>query len=263
MSNHLDLVPLYKRRRTASMTVNNALVGRLSKDVLDEGGKKLGILQGKKLILDSEDGLAVLMDFCIHDVRREGHTAVELFALEAPYAPESEERAYLNTLQRAQFSVFVIERAERGCGVEVRDLRWGGTKFILDIGLGTTGSPDLLLAARILSFESAYVTSGAPLAGGPLPKGWKKSPLQQMIDRFSKEDASRLSPQQISAENATILRTFLQSGAGQYTAYASPQEILASPQRRASADPAVRVGGKDPCPCGSGKKFKKCCGLRS
>lgn len=25
-------------------------------------------------------------------------------------------------------------------------------------------------------------------------------------------------------------------------------------------DPFVGVGRNDPCPCGSGKKFKKCCG---
>ena len=25
--------------------------------------------------------------------------------------------------------------------------------------------------------------------------------------------------------------------------------------------PAKKVGRNDPCPCGSGKKYKKCCGL--
>jgi len=36
-----------------------------------------------------------------------------------------------------------------------------------------------------------------------------------------------------------------------------------SPSLAASRDPvrAAKVGRNDPCPCGSGKKFKKCCGL--
>ena len=32
--------------------------------------------------------------------------------------------------------------------------------------------------------------------------------------------------------------------------------VMGPPQRRVEA----RVGRNDPCPCGSGKKFKKCCG---
>jgi SEC-C motif-containing protein len=32
----------------------------------------------------------------------------------------------------------------------------------------------------------------------------------------------------------------------------------ATPERAAA--PAVKAGRNDPCPCGSGKKFKKCCG---
>ena len=28
-------------------------------------------------------------------------------------------------------------------------------------------------------------------------------------------------------------------------------------------DPAQKVGPNDPCPCGSGRKYKKCCGMRS
>ncbi len=35
-------------------------------------------------------------------------------------------------------------------------------------------------------------------------------------------------------------------------------EVLRRPQRRQN----VKVGRNQPCPCGSGKKFKKCCGKR-
>jgi uncharacterized protein YecA (UPF0149 family) len=29
----------------------------------------------------------------------------------------------------------------------------------------------------------------------------------------------------------------------------------------ASLHAAIKVGRNDPCPCGSGKKYKKCCGM--
>ncbi|MBQ5389368.1 MAG: SEC-C domain-containing protein [Clostridia bacterium] len=32
------------------------------------------------------------------------------------------------------------------------------------------------------------------------------------------------------------------------------------PQKRAPVRKAEKVGRNDPCPCGSGKKYKKCCG---
>ena len=34
---------------------------------------------------------------------------------------------------------------------------------------------------------------------------------------------------------------------------------ISAPLVQGSRSPAVRVGRNDPCPCGSGKKFKKCC----
>ncbi|HYP08335.1 MAG TPA: SEC-C metal-binding domain-containing protein, partial [Bryobacteraceae bacterium] len=34
----------------------------------------------------------------------------------------------------------------------------------------------------------------------------------------------------------------------------------AAPAEAAAPVPAGKVGRNDPCPCGSGKKFKKCCG---
>ena len=35
------------------------------------------------------------------------------------------------------------------------------------------------------------------------------------------------------------------------------------PEKKAPVRKAVKVGRNDPCPCGSGKKYKKCCGVDS
>ena len=40
----------------------------------------------------------------------------------------------------------------------------------------------------------------------------------------------------------------------------SGEEDTAAPRTPAKAQP--RVGRNDPCPCGSGKKYKKCCGAK-
>lgn len=36
-------------------------------------------------------------------------------------------------------------------------------------------------------------------------------------------------------------------------------EVALAALREPNAPPAIRVGRNDPCPCGSGRKFKKCC----
>ena len=57
-----------------------------------------------------------------------------------------------------------------------------------------------------------------------------------------------------------------------FTVLAKPQErrqvampVAAShgePEVKAPRKAAVKVGPNDPCPCGSGKKYKKCCGAK-
>ncbi|MBE6032925.1 MAG: hypothetical protein E7224_07025, partial [Clostridiales bacterium] len=39
----------------------------------------------------------------------------------------------------------------------------------------------------------------------------------------------------------------------------APQRVKPQPVRKT----APEVGRNDPCPCGSGKKYKKCCGAKN
>ncbi len=38
------------------------------------------------------------------------------------------------------------------------------------------------------------------------------------------------------------------------------EELSSEPNHRAGIPPVAKVGRNDPCPCGSGRKYKKCCG---
>jgi hypothetical protein len=65
MSRSANLLARYKHLRQVGLELNTRLAKSLSRDALDEGGKKLGILKGKVLTLDTEDEIAVLMDYCL------------------------------------------------------------------------------------------------------------------------------------------------------------------------------------------------------
>jgi hypothetical protein len=71
----------YRTARSVGRELNHKLVKRLGKDVLDEGGRKLGLLKRGTLVFESEDEMAVLMDYCIFNVYRNGRNAAEQYLL--------------------------------------------------------------------------------------------------------------------------------------------------------------------------------------
>ena len=74
--------------------------------------------------------------------------------------------------------------------------------------------------------------------------------------RFSKEQLDALSavaPEKIGPWIVTLNEWRLAN-------YQPPQD-LGAPPSSARSTPTSKVGRNDPCPCGSGKKYKKCCGV--
>ena len=96
---HKDLLPRYQYLRQVAMQLNQRLVKALPKGVLEEGGKLLGILEGKTFMLQSEDVLTILMDFCLYDIRREGINAIERYLAESPPPPGSDEMLVLQAMR--------------------------------------------------------------------------------------------------------------------------------------------------------------------
>jgi preprotein translocase subunit SecA len=74
------------------------------------------------------------------------------------------------------------------------------------------------------------------------------------------EDALRSTWKETAAIHAEAA-----SAAAQAAAQAGPMENAGAEPARAEPirNMAQRVGRNDPCPCGSGKKFKNCCGKSS
>jgi hypothetical protein len=161
MSEHAALLRRYKQLRQVGLHLNNRLVETLSKSVLDEGGKALGILKDNVLVFDSEDEMAVLMDYCLHDVRRQGLNAIERYLAESPPPPGSDEMVVLEAKRQARYSLFTVEAIEPGVGVLVRDLLRDESLFLVDIGFSTTATPGATLAARVMPMEGMIATTGA------------------------------------------------------------------------------------------------------
>src|SRR5437763_1055336 len=138
MSSHADLLPRYKHLREVGRGVANAVYKSVPHDAVQEAGRTLGILRGKTFVFDSEDEMAVIMDYAMYDVRREGRNAVERYLAETPPPPDSEEMLILQGMREARYALLVVEAAEPGVGVEVLDAIRGDRFFVMDVGLGTS-----------------------------------------------------------------------------------------------------------------------------
>ena len=268
-----DIVAHYQRLRPIHLRLNNELVRRLSRDVLDEGAKKLGILRGGMFVFDSEDESSVLMDYCIYDVYRKGRNAVDQYLHDCPPDPDSDEMACLHAMQHATYALVVVLRTEPGVGCQIRNLYTEETRLLADIGISKSAQPGVVFVTRLLDFGGFVTTSGAALPVGILSSDeldeWQRKLRKgAAVDRY---------------DPAPLIRSCLQRGASSRVRYEyeGVNEGL-STQRRSDVGESVPPAGTSAqpkrtlekrhkskamtnrrCRCGSGKMFKNCCGKRS
>jgi hypothetical protein len=198
--------------------------------------------------------MAVLMDYCIYDYRPDGQNAIERYVAQASIEPNSDERILLDAMLRARYSLFAIDEVVRGVGVQTHDLLRGDSGFIVDIGLSQTAVKGSTLACRIITPGDGEfsMTTGAGLPADPaiLERVAKEIP-ERFGERTS--DIAGMSPERAAEFSAFVIRVFLEGNASSRIAYEDiPKQEMARSE--------FRVGRNDPCPCGSGKKYKKCCG---
>jgi len=160
MNRHDDWLPLYKHLRGVLKKLNDLLVKRLSKDVLHEGARQLGILHGNVVVFNEMNESEILMDYCIHDVWRNGRNAVQRYLNESPPL-DKEELTFLEAMSRARFSLFLVERCEPGCGATLRDLLYKETIFLMNIALSSTARVGTLIPMRVFPIECFFVSTGA------------------------------------------------------------------------------------------------------
>jgi hypothetical protein len=257
------LVATYQRLRPERLRLNQELVRRLSRDVLEEGGKRLGILRDGVFVFRNEDETSVLMDYCIYNVYRQGRNAVDVYICDSPLDPDSDESICLRAMQSATYAVVAVLSVEPGVGCHVRNLFTEETWLLVDIGFSQTAQPGAIIATRLLDFGSYVATGGAALPMGILDEA-RLAECQATI--IAGMDDAGFDP-------APLIRACLRSGASSAIRYeesdarrlpdtANPKPTRSLSQRRkALAQLTTRKSlSNRRCACGSGKMFKNCCG---
>jgi hypothetical protein len=246
----------YRALRAAGVELNLALQKMLGIEDLKTAARRLGMISGDTLIFETEDQIAVLADYAFHAIRRDGKTVFDRYLSQHAPTPGSTEERFLRALQQSFHTLIAVQRTIPGFGVECHEGPSHRPILIVDVSFSHSAVPGATFLSRLSSpGQGWHMTTGAALPVDSQIAEALAAALRQFILKHRRE------PDEF--ERQTLMtRTCLKAGASQYIRYTSegendPDAVVTSPLRRQTA----KVGRNDPCPCGSGRKFKKCCGI--
>ena len=240
----------------ASRELNERLLGMLPREAVEEVAGALHVLRGRRRVLPCEDAMNVLADCCIHDwIGGGGETVVQELARRVVAGsvrlPETEE-ALLDAWVCARYALFRIDEQWPGAGVLVHDALERESLALLDESLGDGPDPcGIWMAARLAHLGSSCMTTGAATVVGALPD----SLVQEIVDALR-----RIRAGQGPRGCGLALARLGIACESEYHDEPDDSGLLAEPPSPARDLPARRPGRNAPCPCGSGVKFKRCCG---
>jgi len=271
---YAPLVRRYKRLRQVGRELNNLIVETLSREAIDWTARRLGLWQDGTIVFETQDETHVLMDHAIHGYFEDGRNAVDRYIEAHPPQPGSDEAAVLEAARRTFFAILEVEEVVPGVGVWVRDLLRDARFLLVDLGFSQTAAEGDVLATRLLAFEDFAMTSGAALPGGDECLRRVLECLEGLDVVRDADGCLRRTRRQEAETGLDITRIFLEEHASSHIGYQDVGEE-ASPASGSRESPAPRpprpeplvggrerVGRNDPCPCGSGRKYKKRCGRR-
>ena len=254
MPDYADIVRRYTRARALGRQLGTALFSLSSKDTTEQAAKQIGMWIRGTIVFADMDQTGVLADFAIHDCRVDGRNALDHYLALHPPAPQSEEEAVLAAMQRSWYSVFQVESVVPGAGVHVHDIPLDQRHFLADIGFSQTAVKGLVLATRVFPFADFLMTSGAAL---PVDADTLEQ-IARLESLPENQNLAAMSPQRRAEFNAAIIRLCLSAKNAPQIRY---QDIGEEPDEQPETPlPSRPPGRNEPCPCGSGKKYKKCCG---
>lgn len=252
------LLRRYRQLRAIMRELHSELMQVMPKGTLTEYGQKLGLLVDGTLVFETEDEASVLVDYCLYDGWSGQHNAVTRFLAKQPYAVGTDQALLMDAMSRARYSLFQVESVAEGLGVNCRDVLRGDGGTIVDEGLGSTAFPGVIVAGRLVALPELSMTTGAGLVINANTLEDIQNVLEDGTHWISHADFNNLTHQEEAALSSMIIRCVLARGT---PSGGTTQELGRGAElRQQERSTARRPSRNEPCPCGSGKKYKRCCG---
>jgi hypothetical protein len=156
----VELLARYRRFREIGKQHHSALLKFLTNDAIMSQARRIGLAQGKTLVLDSMDDLNFVFDLLIYTAPKDRSRAIDRFARAAQLAPETEEALVLEAMRRARFSIIFCVRRHEVAGLIVNDLFRDQEFWLVDENLESSLPDGTVLATRLYTLEGFAMTAG-------------------------------------------------------------------------------------------------------
>jgi hypothetical protein len=213
----------YRRLRAVNKKINAELSGLLHKNGIYRCAKDLGRLKKNTLVLNNEDDLSTLMDYCIHNPSGK-RSCIDSYIERSSFEPVSDEMMLLKALRESFFSILQVNSTEKGYLCHVDDILRKQNIILLDIGLGSSAPPGTLVAARLIKMPVAhyYMTTGAPML---IREKYAIDTVAATLRTFARAiDSGNLSKTQANAIGKRVTRALLEQE-NENSRLADPEEV--------------------------------------
>jgi hypothetical protein len=234
---------------------------------MEDIGVALDLMDGHTLVLDSEVTVDIFTDSCIYDWVEDGANVVQRYAADRLPPADTDEREMLDAMTRARYTILSVGKQVPRKGIHARDLRTGKDVFVIDMNLSLSDRwSGGCLAARLLPLGRFWMTSGTALPVAPalaeafLPGGvLNNSPYEEEARAFLDVPEIILGFVGCAIATGSTGRVAYSEDL-EPTGRSVPQTALAQHRQTAELAPPRRPSRNAPCPCGSGRQYKRCCG---
>jgi hypothetical protein len=210
--NRDEVLARYRRLREIGVRHHTNVLGFLAKDAILDHARRLGLAQGKTLVLDSMDELTLAFDLAIYTAPAGRSRAIDRYANSARLAPTSEEAVVLDAMRNARFALLLARRRHESAGLIVTDLFREFDLWLVDEGLEISLPDGTAFATRYYAPGPFIMTAGVGL---PIDRGafaraiesaphlMRKSPAEAIQDRRFAEAVYRGAIEDGTMENVS------------------------------------------------------------
>jgi hypothetical protein len=154
-----EILTRYRRLRQISKEHHHAVLNIIAPDVLLDWAKRLGLTEGKKVLLESEHEMTLAEDLATYLPRPGRSHPVDRYARSAQFAPGSDEALVLDAMRHARFSVWRVERRHETAGLILWDVMRGEETWLVDETMEKNPPLGVEIAGRLLRPEGFTMTA--------------------------------------------------------------------------------------------------------
>jgi len=155
-----EVLTRYRHLREISKRHHSAALKLLSRDAILHHARRLGLTDGKILILDSMDELTLAFDLAIHTAPAGRSRAIDRYARSTRFASGSDEVLVLEAMCNARFAIVVVRRQHPSAGLIVTDLFLKIDLWLMDEGIEVSLPVGTVFATRYFAPDRFVVTAG-------------------------------------------------------------------------------------------------------